>query len=151
MKIVLLKDVPKIGKKWEVKNVSDGHALNFLIPQGLATVATKSAVATAEKAKAAMEVEKKIQIDLLQKNLHSLEGVSITLSGKASEKGHLFAGIHKEEIARVLKDQTRLDILPELIDLTHPLKEIGNHEVTIKVGDESAKLKVSITAETLSK
>jgi len=67
MKVVLLHNVPKIGKKYEIKNVSDGHALNFLIPKGLAQVATPAAEKKAKTAILAIESELNIQADLLSK------------------------------------------------------------------------------------
>src|SRR3989344_4366917 len=128
MKIVLLKDVPKVGKKWDIKNVSGGHALNLLIPKGLAEVATIKAEKRAEIAKSVMLAERKVQEDLLLKNLKSLEGVSIEFSSKANEKGHLFAGIHKAEIAEALK-------------------EVGEFEIPIVVQDKTAKIKIVVKAE----
>jgi large subunit ribosomal protein L9 len=80
------------------------------------------------------------------KNLKSIEGVTIELSGKANNQGHLFAGIHKEEIAPALKKEARIDIDPEYITLDKPLKEVGEHEVTVTVQDKTAKFKVVIKA-----
>lgn len=144
MKVVLLKDVAKIGKKYDVKNVADGHALNMLIPQGLAEIATPQKLKQVEKVRLELVAERKVQADLLAKNLKSLADVKIVAKGKASEKGHLFAGIHKEEIVRLLKEQARVDVLPDFIDLEHPLKEVGEHKISLTVGDKKAQFVVSI-------
>jgi large subunit ribosomal protein L9 len=74
MKVILLKDVAKMGKKNDIKNVSDGHALNFLIPQGLVEVATPKSLKKVEVIKSREDAEKKIKTDLLLKNFGDLKG-----------------------------------------------------------------------------
>lgn len=145
MKVILLKDVPKVGKKYEVKNVADGYALNLLIPRGLAEAATESAKKRMETMKATDEVEKKVQADLLAKNLHDLNGVVVEVSGKANEKGHLFASIHAESIAEELLKQKHLSILPEFITLHRPIKEVGDHEIQVLVNDKKASFILKVT------
>ncbi|MFA6273081.1 MAG: 50S ribosomal protein L9 [Candidatus Paceibacterota bacterium] len=144
MKIILNQDIPKVGKKYEVKNVADGHALNFLIPRGLAAPATAGALKQLEIAKAQIVVEKKIQEDLLLKNLKSLDGAKIEIAEKANDKGHLFAGLHKEQIIPEIKKQTGLDVLPEFLVLDKPIKEIGEQTIEVKVQDKTAKFIVVV-------
>ena len=79
MKVALLKDVPGLGKKNDVKTVSDGHALNFLIPQKLAEVATASVLARVELTKKQAEQEKKVMEDLLSKNIHTIDGQTVEI------------------------------------------------------------------------
>lgn len=146
MKVILLKDIRGVGKKYDVKDVSDGHALNFLIPQGGAESATPKALKRAEVMKSAEAAERKIQEDLLAKNLADVGSVSVNLSEKANEKGHLFAQIHAPQLSKAIKEQTRLDIPSEFIILEKPIKEIGDHLVEVKVGGKSAKFKVVVTA-----
>lgn len=148
MKIVLLRDVPKVGKKFEVKEVSDGYAFNRLIPQGLAETAIPKAVKTAEKNMALAEAERKIREDLLLKNLDDLQGVKIEISAKGNDKGHLFAGIHKAEIISEIKNQTRLDVNPENLELKEAIKTAGEHEIKARVGDKIASFKILVKAET---
>lgn len=146
MKIILLHDVPKIGRKYDVKNVSDGHALNLLIPRGLAEAATPAALKRVEKLKAQDTAQKKVQEDLLLMNLKAVEGATLEVSLKANEKGHLFAGVHKAEIIARMKADKHIDLLPDFIILDKPIKEIGEHTVVIKAGDKTAKLKLNIKA-----
>ena len=146
MKVVLLKDVPKIGKKYDVKNLSDGYALNFLIPKGLAEVGTPAVLKKVEKLKSEDLEHKKIQEDLLLMNLKAIEGVVLEISEKANEKGHLFAGVHKKEIIEHMKADKHIDLLPDFIMLDKPIKEVGEHSVEIKVKDKSVKLKLVIAA-----
>lgn len=144
MKVILLRDIPKLGRKYEVKTVSDGYGLNLLIPKGLAETASPSAEKKAEKMKLAEASHKKVQEDLLFKNLKSVDGVTLELTEKTNEKGHLFAGIHKEEIVAKMKEQKQIDLLPEFILLDRPIKEVGEHEIEVKVKDKTAKLKVVV-------
>jgi large subunit ribosomal protein L9 len=147
MKIILLKDVPKVGKRYEMKDISDGYALNLLIPRGLAVIATKDTAKRIDLEKARDEGEKKIHQELLLKNLGELSGVTITMTEKANEKGHLFAGVHKLEIIPAIQKQTRLQIDAEHIVLEKPIKEVGMHEVQVKAGDKSIKFNLDIKAQ----
>lgn len=144
MKVILLSDVRKVGKKLEVKDVADGYALNFLIPQGLAEVATPGAQKRADAIRENALRHKKVQEELLLKNLESVNGKSVTLSREANEKGHLFKGVHKEEIAAEIEKETRITLHPDYIGLEKPLKEVGEHEIEVKVQDKIAKVKVVI-------
>jgi len=146
MKIILLKDIAKLGKRYDTKDVSSGHALNLLIPQGHAVAATADALKRFEKERAQAEGERKVQQDLLVKNIKDLDGVTITISSKANPKGHLFAGIHKEEIVEQLFKQTQLQILSDSIQLEHPIKEVGEHTIAVSGAGKSAKLKVVIVS-----
>ena len=146
MKIILLKDIPKLGRKYEVKNASDGHAVNMLIPRGLAVVATPENIRKFETEKAKYEGERKVHEALLSENLKALEDTVLTIYGKANEKGHLFAGLHQTEIAAELAKQTRIQIDPSFIQLEHPIKEVGEHIVEVKGEGKSTKFKVIIKA-----
>lgn len=95
MKIILLKDIAKLGRKYDVKNVSDGYALNLLIPKGAAVAATPDALKRLEAERSKIEGERKVQEELIAKNISGLQDVTLTIVGKANDKGHLFAGLHK--------------------------------------------------------
>ncbi len=146
MKVILLKGVQKLGKRLDIVNVADGFAMNNLFPNKLAELATPDSIKRAEKARDAETAEKKVREDLLIKNLKGLEGTTITLSGKANDKGHLFAGIHKEELIAALKEQGHIDMDAEHILLDKPLKDIGDNWVNVKVQDKDSKFKVVIEA-----
>ena len=81
MKIILLKDVTKLGRKFDVKEVSSGHAINFLIPNGLAIAATTESMKRFELERAKTEGERKVQDELFINNLKSLDGISLNISG----------------------------------------------------------------------
>lgn len=132
MKVILLHDVPNVGRKYEIKNVSDGYCRNFLIPRKLAQIATTQAIQSVETKRKQSEQEKEIRRDILEKNIESLGGVRLEITEKANEKGHLFAGINKEEIAKILKEQKHIDIPAEIIELEQPIKKLGEYKIKAK-------------------
>ena len=144
MKVIFLKDVPKKGKKYEVKDISDGYALNFLIPNRLAEAATKDALKRVELIQSQDMAVRKVREDLLLKSLQKISESTITLSGKANEKGHLFAGIHTAEIVEEVKKSLHLELDPEFIILQKPIKEVGEYAISIQVQNKSAVLKVLV-------
>jgi large subunit ribosomal protein L9 len=144
MKVILLKDIPKVGKRYDIKEINNGHALNMLIPRGLAIAATPQAIKRVEGQKAQMAGEMKVQHELLIQNIKAIEATTLTITGKANAKGHLFAGIHREEIVRELHTQARIEIETSFIQLEHPLKEVGEYSIHIKAGGKEAVLKVVV-------
>ncbi len=141
MKVVLLKDVPKVGRRHEIKEVADGFARNKLFPQKLAEPAGSDAEKRITKMKETVAVRGAVSLDLLSKNLAVLEGKSVSMKEKSNEKGHLFAAIHETEIAKAIKKELGLDIPSEAIILEKPIKETGEHKLTV----EGAKKKVVFT------
>lgn len=144
MKVILLKDVAKLGKRFDIKEVSSGHGLNLLIPKGLAVSATPDAIRKLEGQKKKADTDLKVREDLLVKNLKDLADTVLNVSGKANDKGHLFAGMHREEIATELEKQTGLQIDPSFVQLEHPIKEVGEHMIEVKGGGKSVKFKLVI-------
>lgn len=132
MKVILLQDVARIGRKGEVKNVSDGYAGNFLLPKKLAQVATPNIVASAEKLKKQTQQDKEVQKNILDKNIAGLKDLKVEMEAKANEKGHLFSIIHPDEISDVLKEKYHLDIPSKIIEISKPIKEIGAHTLKAK-------------------
>jgi len=144
MKVILLHDVPNIGQKYDIKEVANGYGRNYLLPRGLAEMATEKAVAGVATMKIQHEEERKVRDDLLLKNLEDLNEVAVVIQEKANDKGHLFAGVHKDEIIPAIKSQTHLDMDAEHIILEHPIKELGEHDIEVKVGDKTATFKLTI-------
>ena len=132
MEVILEKTVPKLGLIGTVVKVSDGYARNYLLPQGLAVVATKHNVAAVEKRiKTIREQELKEQEEA--KVLASkLEGISVNIEVKASEDGKLFGSVSSKEIADALKDKG-FDLDKKCIALDDHLKFLGVYTVTLKL------------------
>ncbi len=147
MKVVLLADVRSIGKKYDVVEVANGHALNFLIPQKKAVQATEGKIKWAELEKKNNVTEKQIQADLLEKNVEDIKTATVRMSDKVNEKGHLFAGIHKSELLAELEKQTGLVLDPDFVILEKPIKEVGEYEIEVKAGKVETKFKLIVEAK----
>jgi len=147
MKVIFLKDVPRVGKKGEVKDVAEGYARNFLFARHFAEVATPEKVAAAVTQKKAEEAHREVQKALLLKNLALLESSEIVIRAKANEQGHLFRGINDKEIVAALRAQGHVDIAPEHIELEQPLKTTGSHVVPVEVAGKRGQFTLRIEAE----
>ena len=146
MRMIFLKDVAGVGRKSEIKDVAEGYARNFLIPRGLASVATSAKVRDAEAAQLKNEVHKKVQDDLLLKNLLSLHGTTLIMERKANEQGHLFEGIHAKDIAEEIRKRAHIEIPPEAIALPEPLKAVGEHEISVSMRAHTGTFKLLVQA-----
>ncbi len=144
MKVIFLKQVPRVGKKYDVKDVADGYALNFLFPKGMAEMATERSMARLEEFRKAHMAEEKIQADLLAKNIESLKDITLTITEKVNEKGHLFASITKEDIAERLSAETHLRVPEGSIELPRPLKEVGEYDIKVKAAGITGSFKVVV-------
>lgn len=147
MKVILLQDVPKTGRKYEVKEIADGYALNFLIPRGLAKLATDKAVKELEDKKIKHDSEEKAKEEAFVSNIKELKDAVIVIKAKINEEGHLFAKIDKEDIVKAIKDQKTLEISDDFIILEKPIKEAGEHEIKVKANEESTTFKLNIISD----
>ena len=143
MRIIFLKDVPRVGKKHEIKDVADGYG-KHLVAQKVAELATKEAITSLEKRMAASATMKKVHSELLMKNLEALAGTSITLRGKTNDKGHLCASIHFDEILAELKRATHIDMNPDYVVLERPLKEVGTYKIPVVIEKNRVEFEVVV-------
>lgn len=144
MKVIFLQDVPRVGKKYDIKEVNDGYAMNFLLPRKLAEMATPKNIAQLEMRQKEIVIEREVQESLLLKNLEEIKGKTIVLKAKADEKGHLFSGIHNKEIVEAMKTQHHADINEECIALEKPIKEAGEFEIPISIKDKKSSFKLVV-------
>ena len=147
MKVILLTDVSKLGRKYEIKEVSNGYAANFLFPKKLAELASKSKLKEIKVLKKRHDDEKEIQAELLAKNFESLEKATATVSAKANEQGHLFQGIHKDEIIDALKKVSNIDLHPDMVEIPKAIKAVGEFEIKVVVGDKEGSFKLIVNPE----
>ena len=127
MKVIFKEDVRGVGRKYEVKNVADGYARNFLLLCGKAEQATPEAIARAEAARAKYSV----LAEKAGEALRSLSGTKLTFSAKANEQGALFAGIGADDIAALIKKEKGVAFSPAHIDISEPIKHTGEHVVLL--------------------
>jgi large subunit ribosomal protein L9 len=147
MKVILLQDVAKIGSRYEVKEVARGFAQNFLIPRGLVETATRSALASLEHRKAQAAEKVTASDALAEEVLATLDGKKLSLTEKANEQGHLFASVHEKEIAEAIQKEFGLSWDPSRIRLPEPIKEVGEYEVALALGEKKAILKLHIKTD----
>lgn len=146
MQVIFLKDVGGVGQKGAIKEVSDGYALNFLIPHGLAEQATPDKVKEHTTAQNKEAEARAAEIKKMEATVQSVEGARIELSVRATEKGGLFKSISAQDIAKALKEQLQKDISSEHIHIEKPIKETGDHVVAVRAGQKKARLTVVVKA-----
>ncbi len=147
MKVILLQDVAKIGKKFDVKEVSDGYAVNFLLPRKQAKMATNQAVQEIETEKKKHQDLMNVENEKLTEIINKIKETKIEITANTNEEGKLFAGLGIKEIAEAISKQSGENIKPENIELEKPIKEIGGHVVTILAGNEKTELTVNIKSD----
>lgn len=148
MQIVLLKDIKRLGKAGEVRNVADGYARNYLIPRGLATPATAGAVHEAKEHAAAEAKHVAREQAEAQSLADELSGVALTFKARAGETGHLYGSITTADIAEGLEKQTGKPVDRRKVALEEPIRELGTFQVPIRLaGEVTANITVTVEAE----
>lgn len=135
MKVILLKDVAKVGLKDEIKDVSSGYAQNFLIQRGLAEAATAGKIAQIEKNVAGRIAQQEERKGALEEGLAKLKGKGLVIRATANEKEYLFEAVSADVIATHLTGIIGVDVAAENIQIKSPIKELGEHTVNVRVGD----------------
>ena len=130
MKVILLTDVPKLGKKFEVKEVADGHAQNRLIPGGMVKPATKEALEWLEMQKELVEKVAEESLAKSQGMASQLDDMEVQIAMKVGGEGQLFEAVNAQKIAERLKEM-RYDVKKSQIKLEDPLKELGEFPVKL--------------------
>ena len=146
MKVILLQDVAKVGKKGEVVDAKMGHARNFLIPNGLAVEATKANLKKLELQKANAQEEAAYQLSHAESIQRDLEDKVITITTKAGNGGRLFGTITNKEVAEAIEAAYHLAIDRRKIVLEEKIKTLGTYPIVIKLHPEvKLNMRVKIT------
>jgi len=141
-----LKNVPGTGNMGEVKDVSDGYARNFLFKKNLAKQATDDSLENLKASEAKKKKEMERDLKENQKKASKLDGENIELSAKVNDKGILYAAINQADIAVAVKKDLKTDIEADQILIAKPIKELGEHTVTIEFGHGlEAELNISVS------
>lgn len=147
MEILLLQDIPGVGKQNDLLVVGDGFALNHLLPQRKALVATPTVRKRyADQIRKRAE-EKQSEREMQMNAAAALAGKSVQFTKKITKTGKLYAGINEEQISEALKMQLGFDITPDKIALTEHIKAVGTFPVMLKIGDASQTVNVIVSAE----
>jgi len=146
MKVILLTDVPKVGKRYDVKEFKDGYAINVLISKGLAEQATPHALAKLEHKKGELIKKRKEETEAFAKLIASIDNTAVTIKVKANEKGHLFKAVSPRDVVDAIKATSGVDVEESAVVMDH-IKELGNHSVVIKKGDMKGKCQVVVVKQ----
>ena len=145
MKVIFLQNVKKKGLKDEIKEINEGYARNFLIPQKLAVEATPGMLAELKKRVDARVGKIEKHSKEFQAALDALTDFTLVIKKKANDEGHLFSGVTVREILGLLKEKS-IHLDEKNLDLRSPIKKTGEVELPL-IGAESHNLKISIEAE----
>jgi large subunit ribosomal protein L9 len=135
IELLLVQSVDHLGKQGEVVEVKRGYAINYLLPQGLATIATDHHKRMVDKHRARLQAIQNERLANLRKFAEDLGRQSITIEANANDEGHLYGSVGANEIVKALK-QHEFNITADQVRLKGPLKELGLYTVQIHLGQE---------------
>lgn len=148
MKIILKQDVPNLGDAGEIVDVADGYGNNYLMPRGLAMRVTKGAVADAEAISRTRRKREAKTLAEAEERKAALEARQVIVAANAGEDGTLYGSIGTTAIAKAVRDQLGVPVDRRRINLERPLKELGEHEVPVRVHrDLRATIKVVVARD----
>jgi large subunit ribosomal protein L9 len=130
MKVILLDDIARVGKKYDVKEVSDGYARNFLIPKKLAEQVSPAKLEKLEELRAEASKEAEAKLVKIQELATKLDGQELTITEKVGKEGQLFESINAKKIAEALA-KSGFEIDKKHVELAKPIKELGEFDVKI--------------------
>jgi large subunit ribosomal protein L9 len=132
MKVLLLQDVYKLGRAGDVKKVANGYGRNYLIPQGLAILATKGAMVQAERIRQEADKKRAVLNQEMGGIAEQIKGITITFPARASETGRLYGSINTRMISEAVSEKAGVEITHRQID-SQPLRMIGEHTVAVRL------------------
>lgn len=142
IELLLIQSVDHLGKQGEVVEVKRGYAMNYLLPQGLATIATDHHKRMVEKHKARLLQIQNERLAGLRQLADRIGAQSVTIEANANDEGHLYGSVGATDIAKALK-QHDITVTPDQVRLRGPLKELGLYTIDIHLGqDIEGQLKV---------
>ena len=132
MKVLLLKDVYKLGRAGDIKKVADGYGRNFLIPQGLAMLATAGALKQVDKIRSQAEVRRTEQNSELKDLAAQINGLSLVFHAKAGETGKLYGSITTQDVATAITEKVRYEVKKQQVDM-QPIRVLGEYTVHVRL------------------
>lgn len=148
MRVILLEDVPKTGRRYEVKEVADGFARNFLFPRGLAKIANQANLEWLEDQKERINEQAEQALKKTGDLVSRIDGREIEIAVKVGDKGQFFEKIDQKDIAKRLKE-SGYDIDPKQIQLEALIEELGEYPAKVKFEHNlEAEIKVIVVEET---
>jgi large subunit ribosomal protein L9 len=147
MKVLLIKDVPKLGRAGDVKKVADGYGRNYLIPQGLAVLATPGALKQAERIRAQAEIRRARLNEELRELAQALQGLTLVFHARAGETGKLYGSITPQDVAEAIQEKTRYEIRRQQIEM-QSIRTLGEHTAHVRLTvDLMPEIKIIVLRE----
>ncbi len=147
MKVLLIKDVPKLGRAGDVKKVADGYGRNYLIPQGLAVLATPGALKQAERIRAQAEIRRARLNEELKELAQTLQGLTLVFHARAGETGKLYGSITPQDVAEAIQEKTRYEIRRQQIEM-QSIRTLGEHTAHVRLTvDLMPEIKIIVLRE----
>lgn len=147
MKVILLQNIKSLGNKGDIKNVADGHAMNFLIPQGLAIAASEDKIEQLQVKKEGEKIKRNKEIKDIKDIIKKISGKKIIIKKQASDKGKLFASLSTDEILTAIQKEFKVSLDNNSIKLKEHIKEVGEHDIGLEIENKKIKLKIEIIKE----
>lgn len=145
MKVILLKDIAKMGKRGEVKEVADGYATNVLIKKGDALMATPSELSKWKSKEDAKNHKKELQVSSFALLVETLRHTSLVISDKKHDsKGQLFASVKETDIVDAIFSSIKISIDPKQITITTPIKSVGKHSFELQQGEKKERIELTL-------
>ncbi|MDQ2693678.1 MAG: 50S ribosomal protein L9 [Chloroflexota bacterium] len=132
MKVLLLKDVYKLGRAGDVKKVADGYGRNFLLPQKLAVLATPGALKQVEKIRSQAEIRRTELNSELKELADQINGIMVVFPAKAGETGKLYGSITTQDVANAIQEKTRFEVKKQQIDM-QPIRNLGEFTAYVRL------------------
>ena len=132
MKVLLTKDVYKLGRAGDIKKVADGYGRNYLLPQGLAVIATAGAIKQSEKIRSQAEVTRAQMNSELKDLADQIKGLTLVFAGKAGETGKLYGSITTQDVATAVQEKTRYEVKKSQVDM-QPIRNLGEFTAHIRL------------------
>ncbi len=147
MKVILLDDIPKVGRRGEVREVSDGYARNYLFPQKLALLVNPGNLRNLEQIKKRQETQAALARAEAETRARAIEALSLSLTRQASEEGRLYGSVGAQDVVAFLA-QHGFTIEKRRVGLQEPIKALGEHTVPIRLHpDVTAQFRVIVSQE----
>ena len=146
MQVLLRSDVAGVGRRGDIVNVSSGHARNFLLPNGLAVVATDGTVRQSDSMKKARQQKEAADRETATNLIADLAKRQIMVTAKAGNEGRLFGSVSAADVASAIAAQTGATVDRKAIVLGEPIRAVGEHQVTIDMHGVNGTVTVSVVA-----
>ena len=148
MQVIFLQDVSQQAHAGDIKRVADGYARNYLIPKGLAKVATQEILKQSHKIKAAGDQQRIRETDTMEELAQLLDNTMITLRARVTPTGRYYGAITSARVAEELSATLGRDIERRIVDVIEPIREPGEYEVTLRLSaDIQATIQIAAEAE----